>query len=80
MHGRPVVAAGKGIVVPLVNWSGKESIASLNITVRHAAIAIGMKATMASGAAVATRPSTVAGVGVYVLSDFNVADALIIRA
>lgn len=79
VHGRPVVAAGKGIVVPLVNWSGEEMIASLNVTVRLGSITTAMKATMASGAAVVTHQSSVTGVGVYIVSEFSVADALILR-
>ena len=73
VHGRPVVAP-KGVVVPLVNWGG-ETLAELNVTVCGGLVKPGMKATLASGGAVRQAGET----GTFVISELDVADALVLR-
>ena len=79
VHGKPVVSkAGKGVVVPLVNWSGEEQLTNLTVTVNIAAVKKGMKATLASGGKV-TEVAGSGGAGISFVLDLDIADALILR-
>ena len=77
VHGKPVISkSGKGVVIPLVNWAGKE-LNNLTVTVNIAAVKKGMKAMLATGAKVTELSNT--GSGVSFQLDIDVADALILR-
>ena len=81
---RAVAAPGtKGVAVVLVNWSGADRVAGLNVTVRVAAVkqlGAAVKATRASGGAVTTHAATEDGWPWFAVKELGVADALILRA
>ena len=82
VHGKLIVSkAGKGVAIPLVNWAGTgiENLPNLTVTVNHAAVKPGMKATLATGGKVTELPSSGASGGVSFLLDLGIADALILR-
>ena len=84
VHARAVAAPGtKGVAVVLVNWSGEDRVAGLNVTVRVAAVkqlGAAVKATLASGGAVTTHAATEDGWPWFSVEELGVADALILRA
>jgi hypothetical protein len=80
VHGKPVVANGKGVVVSLTNWAGVDNITGLNVTITLPSVKPGMKVSLASGGKVHELPAASMGGGVqFALALLSVADALILR-
>ena len=86
VHGRAVVAASKGIVVPLTNWAGSPITTALNVTVSlgSAVLRPAMTVELASGGlvvhSVVTQPAPGVSSATFTLEGgLDVADALIIR-
>ena len=79
VHGKPIISKtlGKGVAIPLVNWSGEENLKNITVTVNITAVKAGMKATLATGGKV----TEVAGTGpaISFVLDLDIADALILR-
>jgi len=74
VHARPVVDKTTGaLVVPLVNWAGA-NLTNVSVTVAAHLLRAGLKASLASGQAVAQ-----AAPGTFVVAQLEVADALILR-
>jgi hypothetical protein len=81
VQGRPVAAAGRGVVIPLVNWSGEPFILNLVVELNLPGVVVKaqMKAQMASGTPVALINCTAAGFVRVSIGNMSVADALILR-
>jgi len=80
VHGRLVVSS-KGVVIPLTLWRPPETVLTdLNVTVQHPTVKHGMKASLASGGAVAEVTGGPPGTVTFTLvGNFTVADALVLR-
>ena len=84
VHGKAIIDTKLGIVVPLTNWAGVDTIKGLNVTLRLPSphIRSSMVVRTSTGAAVTHSAVSQPAVGIFSATftlDLDVADALIIR-